>query len=150
MLELCVVSPCILHLVDRYLRDVTGDFTGSSTSGFPYNLSAKNDQTIFLPECVPDGLCLSDPDHLPSVQINCLYAHWLKQQDQGLVPLVILNASPLYGASIKRSEKGKAKAKVDWVDVTSDQEEEEEEEKEEESQNKQNEQGHEEEEEDDD
>jgi hypothetical protein len=141
------------------LRDITGDFTGSSTSGFPYSLSAKNDQTIFSPECVPDGLCLGDPDYLPSVQINCLYAHWLKQQDQGLTLLVILNASPLHGASIKRSEKGKAKAKVDWVDVTSDEEVEEEKEKEkkeekeeeeEESQNKQNKQGHEKEEEDDD
>jgi hypothetical protein len=40
--------------------------------------------------------------------------------------LIILNASPLYGASIKRSEKGKAKAKFDWVDITSDKEEEEE------------------------
>jgi hypothetical protein len=87
---------------------------------------------------------LSDPDYLPSVQINHLYAHWLKQQDQRLALLVILNASPLHGASIKRSEKGKAKAKVDWVDVTSDEEEEEEEE-EEELQNEQNEQGHEEE-----
>jgi hypothetical protein len=69
--------------------------------------------------------------------------------------LVILNASPLHGVSIKSSEKGKAKAKVDWVDVTSDEEEEEEkeeekEEEEEESQNEQNEQGHEEEEDDDD
>jgi hypothetical protein len=146
MLEPCIVSPCIQHLVDRYLRDVTGDLTGSSTSGFPYNLPAKNDQTIFSPECVPDGLCLSDPDHLPSVQINRLNAHWLKQQDQGLAPLVILNASPLHGVSIKRSEKGKAKAKVDWVDITSDEEEEKEEEEEEELQNEQNEQGHEEEE----
>jgi hypothetical protein len=70
------------------------------------------------------------------------------------VLLVILNASPLYGASIKRSEKGKAKAKVDWVDITSDEEEEKEEEEveeeEKESQNKQNEQGHEEEEDNDD
>jgi hypothetical protein len=70
--------------------------------------------------------------------------------------LVILDASPLHRASIKRSEKGKAKAKVDWVDVTSDEEEEEEkeeeeeEEEEEELQNEQNEQGHEEEEDNDD
>jgi hypothetical protein len=47
--------------------------------------------------------------------------------------------------SIKRSEKRKAKAKVDWVDVTSDEEKEEEKEEEEEEaelQNEQNEQGH--------
>jgi hypothetical protein len=55
--------------------------------------------------------------------------------------LVILNSSPLHGASIKRSEKGKAKAKVDWVNVTSDKEEEEEEE----LQKEQKEQGYEEE-----
>jgi hypothetical protein len=59
--------------------------------------------------------------------------------------LVILNASPLHGASIKRSEKEKAKAKVDWVNITSDKEEGEEEEEE-----SQNEQGHEEKEDDDD
>ena len=109
---------------------ITGDFTGSSTSAFPYSLSAKNDQTIFSSECIPDGLRLSDPDHLTTLQINRLYTHWLKRQDEGLAPLIILNASPLHGASIKKSEKskGKAKAKVGWVEVGDDEEEEEEEE----------------------
>jgi hypothetical protein len=36
------------------LRDIPGDFTGSSTSAFPYSLSAKSDQTIILSECVPE------------------------------------------------------------------------------------------------
>lgn len=130
------------------LREATGDFTGSSTSAFPYALSAKNDQNIFLPDCVPEGVHLSDPDHLTTSQINLLYAHWLQRQYEGLPPLIILNASPLHGASMKKSEKskGKGKGKVGWVDVTTDGEEEEEEE----SQDEQNEDGDGEEEEDDD
>ena len=44
------------------LRDIVGDFTGSSTSAlsFTVSLSAQKDQTIFSPECIPDGFCLSD------------------------------------------------------------------------------------------
>lgn len=103
------------------LRDITGEFTGSSTSAFPYSLSAKTDQTIFSPECVPDGFCMSDPDHLTTWQINLLYAHWLKRQDERLAPLIILNASPIHAVSIKRSKKWKGKAKMEYVDVnTSD------------------------------
>ena len=85
-----------------------------------------------MPECIPDGFCLSDPDHLPSPQINLLYSHWQKCQGEGLELLIFLNASPLHGMSMKKSEKSKGKAKVGWVDVTTDDGEEEEEEEEEE------------------
>ena len=107
-----------------------GDSTGSSTSAFQYSLSDKNNQTIFALECIPDGFCLSDPDHLPSLQINLLYSHWQKCQGEGLKPLIILNASPFHGMSMKKSEKSKGKAKVGWVDITTDHGEEEEEEEE--------------------
>jgi hypothetical protein len=122
------------------LRDIPGDFTGSSRSAFPYILAAKSDQTIFSPECVPDGFCLSDPDHLPTVKINLLYTHWLKRQDEGLAPLIILNASPLHEMSIQKSKKSKGKAKMEYVDVTSDDEEDGDKEEEEEEQEQEEEQ----------
>ena len=88
------------------LRDIKGDFTRSSTLAFPYSLLAKSDQTIFALECVPDGFCLSDPDHLTSLQVNLLYGHWQKQQDKGLMPSIILNSSPVYGALITLTVSG--------------------------------------------
>jgi len=112
----------LMHL----LRDMTGDFTGSSTSAFPYSLSAKSDQTIFSPECVPEGFRLSDPDHLTTAQIHVLYSHWLERQEDGLAPLIILNASPLHGAFMRKSEKRKGKAKMEYFDVGDDDEEDEE------------------------
>ena len=44
--------------------------------------------------------------------------------------MIILNASPLHGVSMKKSEKSKGNAKVGWVDVITDNGEEEEEEEE--------------------
>ena len=89
------------------LKDITGDFTGSSTSSFPYSLSAKDDQSIFSPECVPDGFCLSNPDHLTMAQINHLYIHWMKRQAEGLAPLIILNASPLHEGHSRSQQKAR-------------------------------------------
>ena len=108
--------------LSHFLREIIGDFTGSSTSAFPYSLSAKENQTIFSPECVPDGFCLSDPDHLTALKTNLLYTHWLEQQDNGLTPFIILNASPLHGTFEKKSKKGKGKAKMNYTDVDSDDE----------------------------
>ena len=74
----------------------TGEFTGSSRASFPYILAAKDGQTIYSPESVPADFCLGDPDHLKSLDIHTLYNHWLRRQQKGLRPFIILNASPLH------------------------------------------------------
>ena len=49
--------------------------------------------------------------------------------------MIIPNASPLHGVSMKKSEKSQGKAKVGWVDVITDDGEKEEEEKNEHKEN---------------
>ena len=63
-----------------FLIQMTGEFTGNSRAAFPYSLASKEDQTIFSPECVPEGFTLSDPDHLSGVKIVALYSHWWRRQ----------------------------------------------------------------------
>ena len=76
----------------------TGEFIGSKTAGFPFVLAAKEDQTIYSPECIHEGFSLSDPDHLLGSGIISLYWHWLEhQKKKGLVPFIVLNPSPLHG-----------------------------------------------------
>jgi hypothetical protein len=98
----------------------TGEFIGSKTAGFPFVLAAKDDQTIYSPECVPEGFSLSDPDHLLASNIIALYRHWLGRQKKGLAPFIVLNPSPLHGLMIKKSEKAKGKKKADYLDVSDD------------------------------
>ena len=98
----------------------TGRFTGSSTAAFPYLLAAKEDQTIYLPDCVPEGFSLGDPDHIPSSKINSLYNHWLERQRKKMAPFVIINAGPLQATVSKKLERSMAKGKkTDYVDVDS-------------------------------
>jgi hypothetical protein len=96
---------------------------GSKISPFPYILASKDDQTIFSVQSVPKNFRLSDPDHLKTPKIEQLYTHWLRRQDKGLKPFVVLNASPNLGGNAKKSqksEKAKGKGKMRYVDVGSD------------------------------
>lgn len=102
-----------------------GEFTGSSRSAFPYGLASKDGQEIFSTDSVPDGFCLSDPDHLNASAINNLYAHWLKRQDEGLAPFIILNPSPLHERALKKPQKVKERKKMAYVEVDSDEQDEE-------------------------
>jgi hypothetical protein len=86
-------------------------------------LASKEDQTIFSPDCVPDGFVLSDPDHLKGSQVRALYLHWLKRQQQKLPAFIILNCSPLHQISERKSAKAKGKRKMEYVAVNSDDEE---------------------------
>jgi hypothetical protein len=97
-----------------------GDFTGSKTSAFPFGLAAKDGQVIYSPDSAPKGFCLNDPDHYTAFKIDALYTHWMERQRKGLQPFVVLNASPHHGMSVKKSKKGKGKAKADYVEVNSD------------------------------
>ena len=102
MLELFIIS----QFWDRpsfTLTLRTGEFIGSKTAGFPFILVAKEDQTIYSPECIPKGFSLSDPDHLLGSGIISLYQHWLEHQKKGLAPFIVLNLSPLHGPTFKKS-----------------------------------------------
>src|ERR1700678_4262244 len=103
---------------------MTGEFTGNSRALFPYSLAAKEDQTIFSPDCVPEGFTLSNPDHLSGVKIVALYSHWLMRQMEGLSASIVLNASRNHGVSSskKKSEDRKGKRKMEYVDVNTDEE----------------------------
>ena len=104
-----------------FLIQMTGEFTGNSRAAFPYSLASKEDQTIFSPECVPEGFTLSDPDHLSGVKIVALYSHWWRRQQKGLSPLIILNASPNHGANgKKKSANSKEKKKLEYVEIDDD------------------------------
>jgi hypothetical protein len=101
-----------------FLTQMTGEFTWNLTASFPYSLAAKDGQRIFLPDCVPEGFTLSDPDHLKSVNIISLYSHWWHRQRQGLAPIIILNASPNHGVSSKRKSGDlKGKQKIEYVEI---------------------------------
>ena len=106
----------------------TGDFIGSKTAGFPFVLAAKEDQTIYSPECVPEGFSLSYLDHLPGSGIISLYQHWLEHQKKRQAPFIVLNLSPLHGPMFKKSDKAKGKKKVDYMEVSKDPDENEDEE----------------------
>jgi hypothetical protein len=73
-----------------------------------------------LPDCVPEGFSLSDPDHLQASNVIALYRHWLGRQRQGLAPFIVLNPSPLHGPIIKKSDKGKGKKPQRYEDVSDD------------------------------
>lgn len=98
----------------------TGEFTGIKRAAFPFLLAAKEDQTIYSPDCVPEGFSLSDPDHLQACNVIALYRHWLERQRQGLTPFIVLNPSPLHGPIIKKSGKEKGKKAVRYLDVSDD------------------------------
>ena len=87
---------------------MSGKFTGSKTSSFPFGLAAKEDQNIISPNLVPENFTLSDPDHLDIPQINSLYKHWLDRQRKGLPPFVVINPSPLHAHLIKKIVYSKA------------------------------------------
>jgi len=101
----------------------TGEFTDNQNAAFPYILASKEDQTIFSPECVPEGFVLSDPDHLQAFHVRALYLHWLQRQRQKLPAFIILNCSPQHQKSEKKSAKAKGKRKMEYVEVNSDDEE---------------------------
>lgn len=108
-----------------FLIQVIGDFTSSSRSSFPYSLAAKDKQTIFSPDCVPEGFTLSDPDHLTGFKITALYNHWLGRQAKRLQPFIVLNASPNHWVSTtKTSEDRKGKGKMKYVEIDDDADEE--------------------------
>jgi hypothetical protein len=115
----------LIHSVSMipFLTIITGDFTGSSTSAFPYTLASKDDQEIYSSDCAPKKFCLSDPDHYSAFKINSLYTHWLGRQDKGLQPFIILNANPRHGRFVKKSQKSKGKAKAEYIDVNSEEDE---------------------------
>ena len=101
---ICAYVGAVYHTVSQYwarpsfaLTLRTGEFIGSKTAGFPFVLAAKEDQTIYSPECIPEGFSLSDPDHLLGSGIISLYRNWLEHQKKGLVPFIVLNPSPLHG-----------------------------------------------------
>ena len=98
---------------------------------FPYILAAKDDQTIYSPDCVPEGFTLSDPDHLTGSNIIALYRHWLERQNRWLSPFIVLNAHPNHVVILKnsqKSQKDKGKQKMKYVDDTEEDKEAEEEE----------------------
>ena len=100
---------------------------------FPYILAAKDDQTIYSPDCVPEGFTLSDPDHLTGSNIIALYHHWLERQNRWLSPFIVLNAHPNHVVILKnsqKSQKDKGKQKMEYVDDTEEDKEAEEEEEE--------------------
>ena len=86
-------------------------------------MAAKDDQTIYSEDCIPDGFILSDPDHLNSTQIEALYNHWIGRQKKKLSPFVILNAIPQHQRTVKKSSKAKGKRKMEYVEVGSNDEE---------------------------
>ena len=104
---------------------MTGEFTGNKTAAFPYILASKEDQIIYSAECVPGGFSLSDPDHLPAFKIESLYAHWLTRQAKKLPPFIVLNPGPLHISSSKKSEKVKGKKKMEYKEVSTDDDDEE-------------------------
>jgi hypothetical protein len=101
----------------------TGEFTDNQNAAFPYILASKEDQTIFAPDCVPEGFVLSDPDHLQAVHVRALYLHWLKRQEKKLPAFIILNCSPQHQKSERTSAKAKGKRKMEYLEVNSDDEE---------------------------
>ena len=75
MLELFIISQYWGRpLFTLTLR--TGDLIGSKTARFPFVLAAKEDQTIYSPECVPEGFLLRYLDHLHGSGIISLYQHY--------------------------------------------------------------------------
>ena len=102
-----------------FLTLETGEFTGHAKATFPYLLVAKDGQTIYSPNCVLKGFCLSDPDHLTGLEITNLYSHWLGHQKIKLQPFVISNAGPLHRMFVEKSEKAKGKKKMEYVNVSS-------------------------------
>jgi hypothetical protein len=101
---------------------VAGAFTGYSKAAFPYLLASREGQTIYSPECAPEGFSLMDPEHITSFKTNDLYNHWLQRQRKKLTPFIILNSGPLHQGLVGKSEKGKGKRKIDYVQVTTDEE----------------------------
>ena len=99
---------------------ITGEFTDNKRAPFPYVLAAKENQTIFSKDSVPEGFVLSDPDHLTSSQINSLYHHWLGRQQKKLSPFIILNASPQHQTIKTMSKKARGKGKMEYQEVDSD------------------------------
>jgi hypothetical protein len=112
-----------------FLTQMKGDFTGIKNAAFPYISAAKAGQKIYSRNSVPKGFALGDPDHLSCSKIESLYFHLLARQKKGLRPFVILNSStqhrPLQKKS-EKSEKGKGKGKMKYVDVHSSDDNEEE------------------------
>ena len=105
------------------LIKLIGEFTGNRRAAFPYISASKDDQTIFSPDCVPDGFVLSDPDHLPGFKIETLYCHWLKRQRTKISPFIILKADPQHELSGGKSAKAKGKRKIEYKEVDSNDEE---------------------------
>jgi hypothetical protein len=108
------------HLAFFLIIIITGEFTDNKRAPFPYVLAAKENQTIFLKDSVPEGFVLSDPDHLTCSQINSLYHHWLGRQRKKLSPFVILNASPQHQTIKTMSKKARGKRKMEHQEVDSD------------------------------
>ena len=86
-------------------------------------MAAKEDQTVFSKDCVPEGFILSDPDHLNGLQIQVLYNHWIGRQQKKLSPFVILNAIPQHQMTVKKSAKAMGKRKMEYMEVSSSDEE---------------------------
>lgn len=99
----------------------SGEFTGNKRAVFPYLLASKEGQEVYLPDCVPVGFQLGDPDHLTGFKISNLYHHWIGRQKKKLPPFVVLHPGPLHKIVEKKSAKARGKEKVyDPVDTSED------------------------------
>ena len=99
----------------------SGKFTGNKRAAFPYLLASKEGQEVYLPDCVPVGFQLGDPDHLTSFKISNLYHHWIRRQKKKLPPFIVLHPGPLHKIVKKKSAKAWGKEKVyDPVDTSED------------------------------
>lgn len=104
------------------LIEWAGKFTDQKSAAFPYLLASQKNQKIFHVDCVPKGFVLSDPDHITNAKISTLYLHWLARQDKKLPPFVVLNPGPHHQAAQPKSAKAKEKRKMEYVDVSTDDE----------------------------
>ena len=77
---------------------------------------AEEGQTIYSTNSVPEGFVLSDPDHLKSKSINALYSHLLQRQNEGLAPFIVLNPGLHHERAVKKLDKGKGKARMEYDD----------------------------------
>ena len=65
---------------------------------------------------------MSDPDHIPGSKISDLYSHWLGRERKRLPPFIVLNPGPLHQRLVQKSNSGKPKGKkkMQYLDVSSD------------------------------
>jgi hypothetical protein len=85
-------------------------------------LASKEDQTIFYPDCVPDGFVLSDPDHLKAVQIEAIIQTLAPTSTEETPSLHCPQRWPSTPGIGSKSAKAKGKRKMDYQELSSDDE----------------------------